>query len=366
MPNNEPKLNAVLIKNYIKTDENSNNLYKIDKYWLEKLILATKKMNLSEEGQIKFKNIQGTDLVNKLELLASEKLLTKKELDDLYLEKQENSRKVIRIYKLHKNTHNRLENIKKKISEKYNSTEYDHFDKYNLMKNIEKRASASSPSLKLIYINELDPNHFNIVFNYRIKWVEANAQGSFDTKHDFTTAVLNIDATNNLFQIRIGKHRGFGKKEQVNASINTMEDAFNKIKNELLSLINASEDDLTIGSIRQNVKTLFNNKILTKYEGIHKHTENNTEIQVHFTITKSTGKIDYADLDIYTKIRKLNLDNSILLIRGSWNMEEKEIKENFIQPEKITFDVRTNEIITLSSYTRKEMNYALSYITKNI
>ncbi len=350
------------LRRYITTSQEDKNVHKVDKYWIEKLIINVKKTMLSDEDKRKFNNFTSVQIVEKLQFFVEKGLLTKQEVLTLYCDKQEDSRKVIRIHKLNSGTSDCLNDIDTKLEHKYGK---NYFDKFNLVDNIQKKPTSTSKKLNLIYINKISDSEYNLVFNYYLKWIEIIGQ-TFETRVDYTPIVININTNNKLLQFRITKHKGFGKKTELTHSVNSIDDAFYCLKQEILSLLNITEDDLNIFNIKNNVRNLFNNEILTKYEGIHKHIERQTEVEVHFTIPVKSHGIDYTDLDIYKKIENLKLDNSILLIKGSWNMNNAIIKQIFIHPEKIVFDVRKNEIQTLSSYTKSELSYALSHITKNI
>ncbi len=355
------KLSLNEINQYLK--ESSISQYRIDNFWIKSLLLNPNKDRLSNAAQERFR--RESDLSKQIKLFVDEDIISKSDLDDLYCQRQENARKVIKLYKLKSSVN--LDNVRKLIQNKYNSENYDCFDKYKLAKNIEKTASAGSSKFKLIYVNEPQPNVFNLVFNYRLTWVEPNMEtGAIDTKYAYTTVVICIDAEKKVFQIRVTKHKGFGKRTGLKGPMNSMADAFDVAKDEVLNLLQLSADDVSLAVIRKGVKELFNRNILVKYEGIHSHTENNVGVQIHFTIASVNADVDYTNLQAYSLLRSLNLDSAILQIKGTWNDKIDEIKQNFIQAGTVTFDVSKNEIITMSNYTQKELDYVLSNIIKNI
>lgn len=348
----------------IASIDNIKNSHTIDKYWVEKLLINKVKNQLTSEQKTIFNTFSNAQMVEKLEFLNKINYIKRDDLINLYCEKQENSKKVIKIYKLIEDKKHTLNSLKNKIIQKYS---IDKINK-NLVFNITNKPNESSSRFSLVYINEINSENFNLIFNYKLSWFDVENQ-TVVRKNAYTPVIISIDAKNGIIQFRITKHSGFNKRAQypdILENNNPNDDVLKMLLDEICGLLKINDTDLLVFKIRENVTKLFNNNILTKYEGIHTHNEDDKEIEIHFTLPYRYANVDYTDLNIYKKLSDLRLNNSLLLIKGTWNMELDEIKNIFLQREKIVFDIRKNEIQTLSSYTKQELDYALSHIIKNI
>jgi len=325
----------------------------VEEYWKEyffkekKDALDNDRKKLYEEPNFSLKN---NDINNAIIELIKNNDATREEIIELFLDKQENSHKYIKIYKIPENVE--VLTIEKNLLELFG---IDKFNKHELCKNINK---IINQKLQLIYINKKNDNEFILVYNYLVKWKESSETDSMSLveKTDVTPVVIKINTLSRFAELRITKL----------SKMKTIDDCYKELKSKLQNILKIEEDaeekQLEEFVIESNVNKLFSNAKLIKYEGEHTSTDDGKVLTIKFSLHGGAAtKVDYAKLKPYELLK--DLINSNLVIRGSWNTD---IEKDIFIPKttrKIRFDVRNNEIISQSSFTEKELNYALSHIT---
>ena len=359
----------------------SKSQYKIEKYWKEHFInnkkeILLKKLDLCQNGKQEIEAIFNHKDINDILIdLVKQKHLTdvsEEELIDLYLQKQENSYKKIKLIKIKDEKKECLNNVENKIKKIY--SDKDYFDKYKLCKNIE---SVPNNLIELIYINKVG-NKYHLVFNHKVTWSETKKgiNPSSKTITESTQSIIVIDPLSQIIQLRVFTHRGLNKINYDTDERTTYTTIYNELTNKLINILGITIADIEDFSIQKNINALFKESFLIKYEGTHLNNENGNLLKINFKLSgNSKAGIDYTNLNAYSALKKdkelkKEMEKSILLIKGTWDRNHKDSKGIFIPEKKeerlIIFEVGTSEITTLSSYNERELAYALSHVTKDI
>jgi hypothetical protein len=374
-----------VINSYINLDEENRNKNKIDKYWLNRLLIGSSKQNLNTEQKRIINSIESTKENEKLQKLIEFNALDLNAVIDLYLDKQENSEKRIALYQISEEKQDNINNLIEKIT----SVGGDYYNFFQERRTLCKRIEQPHGNpFNLIYINKHqreDGNgyQYHFVYSYKLHWlkyIKTHTGVSTDDKTTYETACISIDTHTRVIQIRIGNNEGIGKikANTPDETYKEFDDIFDVLKNKFITMLEITEDDITPLQIETNIENLFKKEYLVKYEGMHKSSQelggSVKTLNISFKLDKTVNAgVDYMNMNAFKDLQ--NRLNRIILIKGVWD-RQKAIKgpegnttEIFIRgggKKKVVFNVNNSYVRTYGSYTKEEMNYALSHVTENL
>lgn len=380
-----PEIELSVINNYVNLEETFQNKYKIDKYWIEKLLISPTKNNLTREQRHSLNAIDSKEVNRKLQKLIEFNVLTLNSIIDLYLDKQENSEKRIALYQISEEKQDDINNLIEKITS-VGGDYYNFFqERRTLCKKIEQ---PHGNPFNLIYINKHqreDGNgyQYHFVYSYKLHWlkyIKTPTGVNTDDKTTYETACISIDTHTRVMQIRIGNNEGIGKikADTPDETYKEFDDIFDVLKNKFITMLEVTEDDITPLQIETNIENLFKKEYLVKYEGMHKSSQelggSVKTLNISFKLDKTVNAgVDYMNMNAFKDLQ--NRLNRIILIKGVWDRQKavKRLGGNTIEifirgggKKKVVFNVNNSYVRTYGSYTKEEMNYALSHVTENL
>lgn len=321
----------------------------------KKRFLVQIKENLSEETKNKYKTKKivlkqssATDVDNSIKILSKENDLPSNSIKNLYLDCVENNKMRIKLFKIPDGV---LEDFSFDACIDIKGRNYLS----NLYSNSEKISRFTQNGFFLTYIRQVNENEVRFVYRWAYTYTKRNKDGQIVDANNVIPACIVINTETGFAQIRICTATGVQYSE-----------LWEELNTQLIEILQSER--LRKYSLTNTINYLFNNQILTKFEGRHKYVQNlanksSCNAAITIRVDSTAKNIDYVNLPIFDIIRRQKYEGAIEVIKGYWNLEDVNVKNAFETTNKaIHFDAVNQEIHLKSNYMENEVQYVLSKI----